>query len=178
MCEHTHTHTHLPIPASVFFQREGNCSCIPPGKGKLWGNWAATRDGSIDSTYLQLQSCFRLWPVSLVSIFHKPSNEPCGWQRVFILPLCFSFPLLSVTDWLGNGIWMPKCWHSEHLSMMEWLISTKFWTSSPCGSHTFKAKSLAKKQVSWFIQTITYYSTGPSCHLWKEGNRSYMVGSC
>lgn len=162
---HTHAHTLLPVPASAFFQREGNCGCILPGKGKLWGNLAAPWEESIDATYLQLQSCFRLWPVSIVSIFPKPSNEPCGWQRVFILPLHFSFPLLNVTDWLGNGIWMPKGWHSEHLSMMEWQTSTKVWTSSPCGCHSFKAKSLAKKQGSWLIQTVTYCSMGSSCHL-------------
>jgi len=161
-----HAHTHTPTSSSISVLSEG---------GKLWlyssrEGWALRKRscplGGVHWFHLPpTQSCFRLWPVSTVSIFPKPSNEPRGWQRVFILPLHFSFPLLSVTDWLGNGIWMPKCWHSEHLRMMEWLTSTKFWTSSPCGCHSFKAKSLAKKQGSWLIQTVTYCSMGSSCHL-------------
>lgn len=65
-----------------------------------------------------------------------------------------------------------KSWHSEYLSVTEWLISTEFWRSSPCGYHTFKAKRWAKEQVSWLIQTITYCSTCSSRHLSNGDHKS------
>ena len=77
---------------------------------------------------------------------HVPNSitEPCGWQRLFMLPLHF-FPPLIVRSWLGNEIWMPKYWHPEHLSMTEWLLSSK--NPVHCGYHNFEAKRLAKEQA-------------------------------
>lgn len=113
-----------PIPASAFSQRRGSVAIsffqrrVSSGNSEMPLEW-----GSTESTYLQLQGCFGLWPVSMVSMFPIPSLSHVD-DKGFSCCHYTSSPLI-VRSWLGNEIWMPKYWHPEHLSMTEWLLSSK-----------------------------------------------------
>lgn len=158
---HMRIHTLLQIPASVFWQRQGACShLILTGKGKFWENLAAPWWWSTDSTYHQLQDHFRLWPVSMVSIFPESVIEPRGWQGFSCCHYASpSFCLLWETDWE-----MEDRYQNVDIQNISVWQNDIYKVLKTYGYHTFKAKCLAKEQVSWLIQT-NYYSTGPSCHL-------------
>lgn len=123
---HMRIHTLLQIPASVFWQRQGACShLILTGKGKFWENLAAPWWWSTDSTYHQLQDHFRLWPVSMVSIFPESVIEPRGWQG---FSCCTTLLLPSAYCERPTGKWkIGTKMLTFRISQCDRMISIKFW---------------------------------------------------